>query len=179
MQKMDHISSRDLIIGFADGLTVPVPSSVNDANARFALTAGLSALGSSHIVVVGGLAELFSGAISMGVGGYFSTKAERDHYNYLHRQTHQRMQETSMISFEREIYDIFNQYGLDHKTTQRMSRCLYVKDLESGDSLTGFIMKFGEGVEPISIWRVYISAATIGRSYFVGGLIPMVIRVFS
>ena len=46
MKKMDHISSRDLIIGLADGLTVPVPSSVNDANARFALTAGLSALGS-------------------------------------------------------------------------------------------------------------------------------------
>jgi VIT family len=34
---------RDIIIGFADGLTVP-----------FALTAGLSSLGSSRLVIVGG-----------------------------------------------------------------------------------------------------------------------------
>ena len=114
----------------------------------------------------------------MGVGGYFSTKAERDNYNYLLRQTHQRMQHTSLISFEGEIYDIFAKYGLDHKTAQRMARCLYVKDLQTGDALTSFIMQFGEGVEPISKWRVYISAATIGLSYFVGGLIPMVNGVF-
>lgn len=50
---------RDVIIGLSDGLTVP-----------FGLTAGLSSLGSSRLVVVGGLAELVSGAISMGVGGY-------------------------------------------------------------------------------------------------------------
>lgn len=47
--------TRDIIIGFADGLTVP-----------FALTAGLSSLGSTHLVVIGGLAELFSGAILLG-----------------------------------------------------------------------------------------------------------------
>jgi len=41
---------RDSIIGFADGLTVP-----------FALTAGLSAVGSSKLVILGGLAELFAG----------------------------------------------------------------------------------------------------------------------
>lgn len=42
---------RDITIGFADGLTVP-----------FALTAGLSSLGSTKLVVIGGLAELFSGS---------------------------------------------------------------------------------------------------------------------
>ena len=47
------------IIGLSDGLTVP-----------FALTAGLSSLGSSRLVVTGGLAELCAGAISMGLGGY-------------------------------------------------------------------------------------------------------------
>lgn len=45
---------RDAIIGLADGLTVP-----------FALTAGLASLNNSKLVVVAGLAELFSGAISM------------------------------------------------------------------------------------------------------------------
>lgn len=60
---------RDVIIGFSDGLTVP-----------FALTAGLSSLGSTKLVIMGGLAELFSGMISMGLGAYLAAVTERDHY---------------------------------------------------------------------------------------------------
>ena len=56
---------RDAIIGLSDGLTVP-----------FALTAGLSSLGSPRIVVLGGLAELFSGSISMGLGAYLASITE-------------------------------------------------------------------------------------------------------
>lgn len=55
----------DVIIGLSDGLTVP-----------FALTAGLSALGATEVVVVGGLAELVAGSISMGLGGYLGAKSE-------------------------------------------------------------------------------------------------------
>jgi len=53
------------IIGLSDGLTVP-----------FALTAGLSSLGESRIVTLGGVAELFAGAISMGIGGFLASQAE-------------------------------------------------------------------------------------------------------
>lgn len=60
---------RDSIIGFADGLTVP-----------FALTAGLSSLGDVKIVVLGGLAELFAGSISMGLGAYLAAATEKKHY---------------------------------------------------------------------------------------------------
>lgn len=55
----------DAIIGLSDGLTVP-----------FALTAGLSALGDSRVVILGGVAELIAGAISMGLGGYLGAKSE-------------------------------------------------------------------------------------------------------
>lgn len=55
----------DATIGLSDGLTVP-----------FALTAGLSALGSSRVVVYGGLAELVAGSLSMGLGGYLGAKSE-------------------------------------------------------------------------------------------------------
>ena len=44
----------DATIGLSDGLTVP-----------FALTAGLSALGDTNVVIYGGLAELIAGGISM------------------------------------------------------------------------------------------------------------------
>ena len=55
----------DAIIGLSDGLTVP-----------FALTAGLSSLASTRYVVLGGLAELVAGAISMGLGGFIGAKSE-------------------------------------------------------------------------------------------------------
>lgn len=55
----------DAIIGLSDGLTVP-----------FALTAGLSALGDTRVVIYGGTAELIAGAISMGLGGYLGAKSE-------------------------------------------------------------------------------------------------------
>lgn len=55
-----RVSARfisDATIGLSDGLTVP-----------FALTAGLSALSDTRIVIYGGMAELIAGAISMGLG---------------------------------------------------------------------------------------------------------------
>ena len=55
----------DVIIGLSDGLTVP-----------FALSAGLSALGNTKVVIFGGLAELIAGAISMGLGGYLAARSE-------------------------------------------------------------------------------------------------------
>ena len=55
----------DAILGLSDGLTVP-----------FALTAGLSTFGNSKLVVLGGLAELIAGAISMGLGGFVGAKSE-------------------------------------------------------------------------------------------------------
>ena len=50
-------------IGLSDGLTVPS-----------ALTAGLSSLGDSKIVILGGIAELIAGAISIGIGGSWHLK---------------------------------------------------------------------------------------------------------
>ena len=62
---IDGRTVSDAIIGLSDGMTVP-----------FALTAGLSALGDTKVVVFGGLAELIAGAISMGLGGYLGAKSE-------------------------------------------------------------------------------------------------------
>lgn len=56
---------RDFTIGLSDGLTVP-----------FALTAGLSALGRTDVVIYGGIAEIIAGAISMGLGGWLGAKSE-------------------------------------------------------------------------------------------------------
>ena len=51
---------RDVVIGMADGLTVP-----------FALAAGLSgAVDATAIIITAGLAEVAAGSIAMGLGGY-------------------------------------------------------------------------------------------------------------
>lgn len=63
--RIDARMISDATIGLSDGLTVP-----------FALTAGLSALGDTNVVIYGGLAELIAGAISMGLGGYLGAKSE-------------------------------------------------------------------------------------------------------
>src|SRR6476620_10038340 len=61
---------RDVVIGMADGLTVP-----------FALAAGISgALTSSHIVVTAGVAEIAAGAMAMGLGGYLAAKSDAEHF---------------------------------------------------------------------------------------------------
>src|ERR1700735_4942421 len=61
---------RDVVIGMADGLTVP-----------FALAAGLTAaVTSSHVIVTAGLAEVAAGAIAMGLGGYLAARSDQEHY---------------------------------------------------------------------------------------------------
>ena len=62
---------RDVVIGMADGLTVP-----------FALAAGISgALTSTHIVVTAGLAEIAAGSIAMGLGGYLAARSDAEHFS--------------------------------------------------------------------------------------------------
>src|SRR5580704_3122959 len=61
---------RDIVIGMADGLTVP-----------FALAAGLSgAVSSTTIIVTAGLAEIAAGALAMGLGGYLAARTDLEHY---------------------------------------------------------------------------------------------------
>ncbi|OAR02257.1 hypothetical protein LLEC1_04669, partial [Akanthomyces lecanii] len=97
---------RDVIIGFSDGLTVP-----------FALTAGLSSLGSSKIVIMGGLAELFSGMISMGLGAYLAAVTERDHY--ASQEERERRNVDAMPEARRaEVYAILERYAVSRAAAQ-------------------------------------------------------------
>lgn len=69
---------RDVVIGMADGLTVP-----------FALAAGLTAaVTSSHVIVTAGLAEVAAGAIAMGLGGYLAARSDQEHYASEERREH-------------------------------------------------------------------------------------------
>jgi len=106
-QLLDPAVVRDIVIGLSDGLTVP-----------FALTAGLSSTGNSNIVVLGGVAELISGAISMGVGGFLASSAERDHFHFLKKQTHERVSRLCEGEMGRQVHEILGPVGIDEKAAQ-------------------------------------------------------------
>jgi VIT1/CCC1 family predicted Fe2+/Mn2+ transporter len=103
---------RDAIIGFADGMTVP-----------FALTAGLSSLGSSKLVIVGGLAELFSGSISMGLGAYLASVTDRDHYKSEEAREREEVF-TKPDAEKEEVHEILAEYGISREASQEVVNCL-------------------------------------------------------
>lgn len=167
------------IIGLSDGLTVP-----------FALTAGLSSLGNSSLVVTGGFAELCAGAISMGLGGFLASQAELDHFHYLRKQTHARVLRSCDGEMEREVHAILGPLGIKETLSRLVAEdlreveddaCLAIEASEATGKyedpnigLTAFLLKFGEGMEEVPVSRLWVSALTIGLSYFIGGLIPLV-----
>ncbi|KAL7284703.1 hypothetical protein ACG7TL_002008 [Trametes sanguinea] len=112
---------RDVVIGLSDGLTVP-----------FALTAGLSSLGESKLVILGGIAELIAGAISMGIGGFLATQAERDHYRYLRKVTSARVLRSCDGEMEREVHAVLGPVGVDEKVSREVAHCLREVEFNGG-----------------------------------------------
>ena len=93
---------RDVVIGMADGLTVP-----------FALAAGISgAIASTHIVVTAGLAEVAAGSIAMGLGGFLAAKGDAEHYESELRREEKEICEVPEREAE-EIVDLFKDYGVN------------------------------------------------------------------
>ncbi len=92
---------RDIVLGMADGLTVP-----------FALATGLSgAVASTGIIVTAGLAEIAAGSIAMGLGGYLAARSDADHY--ANERAREKLEVVEKAGAEeREVSLVFESYGL-------------------------------------------------------------------
>ena len=149
---------RDIVIGMADGLTVP-----------FALAAGLSgALASSRLVVTAGLAEIVAGSIAMGLGGYLAAKTDQEHYA---AERARELRETVDMP-EREVEEvstIFRGYGLREEPLQSVVSAISA----DRERWVDFMMRFELGLEAPDPARARRSAWTIGGSYIAGGIIPL------
>jgi len=149
---------RDVVIGMADGLTVP-----------FALAAGLSgAVAATRIIVVAGLAEIAAGSIAMGLGGYLAAKSDADHYASEYRREEREVEE---IPHEeaREVLEVFQQYGLTKEEATPIVESLMKRPKEWID----FMMRFELGLEEPDPRRALRSASTIAAAYIAGGMIPL------
>ncbi len=150
---------RDVVIGMADGLTVP-----------FALAAGLSgAVNSLHVVVLAGLAEIAAGSIAMGLGGFLAAKGDAEHYASERLREEREIVERTRDE-EEEIYEIFEQYGVERSESMPVLEALKRKP----QAWVDFMMRFELGLEEPLANRASRSAITIAISYVVGGLVPLV-----
>src|SRR5579863_7357034 len=92
---------RDVVIGMADGLTVP-----------FALAAGLTgAVAASRVIVIAGLAEIAAGSIAMGLGGYLAARGDAEHYASERAREELEIVEKPEAE-RREVAQILESYGL-------------------------------------------------------------------
>ena len=155
---------RDVVIGMADGLTVP-----------FALAAGLSgAVDASHVIIIAGLAEVAAGSIAMGLGGYLAAKGDKEHYESERRR--EEMEIVERTDDERhEVIEILESYGLTHEQTTPILAAFEAKPKVWVD----WMMRFELGLEEPDPKRAVTSAATIAGSYIAGGLIPLAPYMFT
>jgi VIT1/CCC1 family predicted Fe2+/Mn2+ transporter len=158
---------RDIVIGLSDGLTVP-----------FALAAGLAGAVStvanpSHLVVTAGLAEIAAGSIAMGLGGYLASRGDTEHFESERRREEREVIERPADEAA-EIYEIFEQYGVDREAATPVLHSLQANPKAYVD----FMMRFELGLEEPAPGRALRSAATIAFSYIAGGAIPLAPYIF-
>jgi VIT1/CCC1 family predicted Fe2+/Mn2+ transporter len=149
---------RDVVIGMADGLTVP-----------FALAAGLSgAVESTGIVVTAGLAEIAAGSIAMGLGGYLAARGDAEHYASERAREWDEVREKPVVEAA-EVTEVFREYGL---TSEQIAPILEAFR-ERPEAWVDFMMRFELGLERPDPGRARTSALTIGAAYVAGGLVPL------
>ena len=149
---------RDLVIGTADGLTVP-----------FALAAALSgAVAANPLIVTAGLAEIAAGCVAMGLGGYLAARTDAEHYASERR----REEEESHLYPEREKWEvaaILHRYGVRGDVLRQAVDAI----ASDRKKWVDFMMRFELDLSEPDPNRAARSAATIGGAYVVGGLIPL------
>ncbi len=155
-------SVRDVVIGMADGLTVP-----------FALAAGISGAvaATAHptaLVVTAGLAEIAAGSIAMGLGGYLAAQTDTEHYASEREREVRETVELRDVEIE-EVAKVFREYGL----TEAQMAPVVDAITSNQKSWVDFMMRFELGLEEPDPKRATRSALTIALSYIVGGMIPL------
>jgi vacuolar iron transporter family protein len=149
---------RDIVIGMADGLTVP-----------FALAAGLSgAVEATGIIITAGLAEVAAGAIAMGLGGYLAARTDAEHFAS-ERAREERETEVMPEEEAAEVAAVLRSYGLEG------DKVAVVVDSIRADKKrwVDFMMRFELGLEEPDPKRARNSAFTIALSYIAGGMVPL------
>jgi VIT1/CCC1 family predicted Fe2+/Mn2+ transporter len=149
---------RDLVIGTADGLTVP-----------FALAAALTGVVAANpLIVTAGLAEIAAVCVAMGLGGYLAARSEAEHFT----AERKREEEETEIYPDRERWEvaaILHRYGVRGDALRMAVDSICADKRRWVD----FMMRFELGLEEPDPGRARKSALTIALSYIAGGVVPL------
>jgi len=170
MPSVEHIEKhftataavRDIVIGMADGLTVPFALAAGLTTAATALARG------TGIIVTAGFAEIAAGSIAMGLGGYLAAKTDSEHYASELKREYAETVELPDVETE-EVAKVFREYGL----TEEQMAPVVAAIIGDQKRWVDFMMRFELGLEEPDPGRAGRSAATIAVSYIVGGLVPL------
>jgi vacuolar iron transporter family protein len=110
----------------------------------------------------------------MGLGGYLAGKTAIEHFQSELKREHREV-ELLPEKEKEEVKHVFAQYGLNEQTQDIIAEGL-AKDK---DKWVDFMMKYELGLEKPDPNRARNSAATIGISYIIGGLIPLTAYFFT
>jgi len=163
--RIDRLSRvRDLVFGSLDGLIVPL-----------GVVSGVAGgIGDSRAVIVAGIAEAFAGALSMGAGEFIAGRSEAQVQQTEVRKELAEMRDAPKYEFD-ELVHMYEQEGMSTEDAK-----LLVATLARYPGVYEKAMVAQElGIPTLEPETAKISAAlTIGVSYIVGSIVPLVAYFF-
>lgn len=163
--RIDRLSRvRDLVFGSLDGLIVPL-----------GVVSGVAGgVGDSRAVIVAGIAEAFAGALSMGAGEFIAGRAEAQVQQAEVQKELQEMRTAPGYEFN-ELVRIYEKDGLSQDDARAV-----VSTLERyPQAYQKAMVSLELGIPTLEPETAKVSAATtIGVSYIVGSIVPLIAYFF-
>lgn len=153
---------RNFVFGTSDGLVTVL-----------AFVAGVSAsLASRKLVLMAGLAEMFAGAVSMGLGAFLGTRAERDWYE--RERKREELEVAKIPHLEREeLRDIYRKKGLEGETLERVLDAFTANEKRWVD----IMMTEELGLSPVE-GSPQAAGLVVGFSYVLAAAVPLLPYLF-
>lgn len=154
---------RDIILGGQDGL-------VNVLGIVLAIAVATK---DPHVVIIAGLAAVFTESISMGAVAYTSVKAARQYYNSMVESEINEIDKEPRIE-KREIYEIYHKKGFRGTLLNRI-----VSHIVSDKKLwVNTMMQEELGLSPEEYGRPGRSATIVFVSALIGSFLPLIPFIF-
>lgn len=149
---------RDLVLGISDGLVTVI-----------AFVAGTTALlQGTNLVLRAGVAEMFAGAVSMGLGAYLGSKSERDVYRKEKAREYYEVEH--MPEMERqEVRDIYAAKGFSSDNLEMIVNHITSDKDRWVDIMMQEELGYGSQENQNSVRTGFI----VGVAYMIGALVPL------
>jgi VIT1/CCC1 family predicted Fe2+/Mn2+ transporter len=153
---------RNFVFGSADGLVTVL-----------AFVAGVSAsLRDRRLVLLAGIAEMFAGAISMGLGAYLGTRAEQHLYERERARETREVKEVPHLERE-EVREIYRRKGFEGPDLEAVVDRL----TDNAERWVDIMMAEELGLAPVE-GSPLIAGVTVGGSYIVAAAVPLISYLF-